>query len=272
MIPLLIIGAVVGAALFLPPPPDRTLKSCPLPQKQEPLPAQTPAPVAPVIDKNHKDYWKTGEMFLVVGASQSGKTYWVKQQIKPVDRLLSWDIEQQYEDRCRVVRDIPTLASLVKKNDRNLRISYQPARQDRQQEFLEFCLVAFAFCSAGLTHRNDDLTPVKTYIVVEELASVTSVAKAPTEWGDLVRMGLKRNMYLYTITQRPTEIDKTTVGNCSQVHCGRVSTFDDAKRMSKMLSLPVEWIFDLKGEYKQSVHKNMITGVVTWDGIKKPCH
>lgn len=272
MIPLLILG-VIGAAFFLPPPPDRSQSlSCPVPEDQ-PSPTQEPVQMAvSVVDKNHAAYWKTGEMFLVVGASQSGKTHWVKNQIKPVERLLSWDIEQQYEDRCRVVRDIPTLASLVKKNDRNLRISYQPARQDRQQEFLDFCRVAFAFCSAGLTHRNDDLSPVRTYIVVEELASVTSVAKAPTEWGDLVRMGLKRNMYLYTITQRPTEIDKTTVGNCSQVHCGRVSTFDDAKRMSKMLSLPVDYIFDLKGEYKQSVHKNMITGVVTWDGIKKPAH
>lgn len=263
----LIIPAIFGLAALLPPPPSRTFGSCPLPEK--PLLGAIKKDSV-LVDKNDDAYWKTGEMFLVVGASQSGKTYWVKEQIVSVERLLTWDIEQQYERGCIVVSDIPTLAKLVRKNERKLRISYQPCRKDRQKEFLEFCLIAFCFCEAGLTHRNADKTPVKTCVVVEELASVTTCGKAPTEWGDLVRMGLKRNMWLYAVTQRPVEIDKTTVGNCSQIHCCGVQTPDDAERMRKYMGLTYDNIFNLVREDKQFIHKNCINGSISVGGIRPP--
>lgn len=228
-----------------------------------------PASALPPDDPQFDREWKTGEMILAVGASQSGKTYWVKSQIKDAKRLLIWDIEGQYTDIAREVNSLAELARLIRSNPREGRFAFQA--KVNAKEFEVFCRLAMAFCEAGI-YRRENGEPMRTYVVVEELADVTSPGKAPAGWGELVRRGLKRHMFLYGITQRPSESDKTILGNCSQIHCCRVQRYEDAQYMARQLSIPVEKIAALNGEHKQFVHKWCTTGRTEWGGIVKPHH
>ncbi|MCL1072999.1 hypothetical protein [Shewanella dokdonensis] len=88
-------------------------------------------------------------------------------------------------------------------------------------EFWAAC--AFAWCNAC--------------IVAEELADVTTAGKAPPHWGQVVRRGRARGLApIFAITQRPSESDKTTVGNATLVRCGRLNRANDRKYMAQ------EWI------------------------------
>lgn len=75
--------------------------------------------------------------------------------------------------------------------------------------------------------------------VAEELADVSSQAKAPGNWGVLLRRGLKRGISVYAISQRWAESDKTAVGNASEFVCFRMSSGDDIAYMSRKTRVPV---------------------------------
>lgn len=204
--------------------------------------------------------WKTGEMIVACGASQSGKTYWVREQLKNVKRLLVWDCEAQYEDICtRVCTSISELMSVIKKNPRVCKISYQP---NNLKDFDAFCQIAFLFCDFGLSHLEKNGEPMRTYIVAEEISDVTSPSKAPNGWGILLRRGLKRNAYIFGVTQRPSESDKTIIGNCSQMHVCGLSREGDAQYLARELRVPVSEVDAIDRSKFQFIHKNMRTGQI----------
>ena len=69
----------------------------------------------------------------------------------------------------------------------------------------------FAFWCLGVWAVADANRPCVA--VVEELGQVTTPAKAPPEWHQLVTRGRKYGLRLVTIAQRPQEADKTILGN-----------------------------------------------------------
>ncbi len=44
---------------------------------------------------------------------------------------------------------------------------------------------------------------------------------------------------MYALTQRPAESDKTILGNCALIHCGRMNTQRDRKYMAECLDVPI---------------------------------
>jgi hypothetical protein len=86
---------------------------------------------------------------------------------------------------------------------------------------------------------------------VEELADVTSPGKAPVYWGEIVRKGLRYGPQIYALTQRPSESDKTVMGNVSIIHCHQMARSEDSAYMARELRielalvdhlLPFHWI------------------------------
>lgn len=71
--------------------------------------------------------------------------------------------------------------------------------------------------------------------IAEELADVVSPAKAPRHWGEILRKGRAFGIRTITTTQRPQEIDKTTVGNATAVMVGFLGFEPDRRYMSKRL-------------------------------------
>ena len=165
---------------------------------------------------------------LVCGATGAGKSEYVKRAVRRLDRVLVWDMEDEYaaENMARVTR----LRDLIDevRGSPAARVAYvAPAAR-----FGDWARVALAWgeCTA----------------VAEELASVTHPGKAPEGWGDLIRRGRKRAIRLIGVTQRPAEADKTIVGNASVIRCGMLWRVRDAAYMADEMGVPVAEIAALR--------------------------
>ena len=97
-----------------------------------------------------------------------------------------------------------------------------------------FCRAAFAWAK---------IEPA--VIVVEELAWVSNAGKAPKAWHAIVTGGLKFGINLVSITQRPTEADKTTLSQADAVYCFQMERVDDQKYMGKELGVEPERVAEL---------------------------
>lgn len=177
-----------------------------------------------------------GRLVAVAGKSRSGKTVWTAQQVATSPRLLVWDYKSEWhlKYRCRRVRSFRELAQVVKSTARAGRFAFSIPFMDAAK-FDLFCRFAWIWCQQG----EGDL-------VIEETASVTTPAKAPAAWGEIVRMALGYGVNLYPITQRPAESDKTALGNATVVHCHMMKTEGDRRYMAQLLDVDVARVAALK--------------------------
>lgn len=175
------------------------------------------------------------DITVVCGSSGSGKSAWIKKQLKGRKRVIVWDVDEEYTEEAGfiAVRSMRELLRLLKKRKTG-RFSYVPCAL---VEFDNWCLAAFGWgkCTA----------------VAEETADVTTPSKAPAGWGALVRRGRKRGISVIGVTQRPAESDKTIIGNASKIHCGMLKRPQDRKYMSLEMDIeravvdelnPLEWL------------------------------
>ena len=185
--------------------------------------SQTPAPR---IERR-----PDGRVIYVVGFTGSGKTTWVRNEVRRARRLLVWDGKEEWgeRDRCRVVTSPHELRALVLHRG-PMRIAYRvPVTR---ANFDVFCRLAWVWC------RFDVGT-----LVVEELADVTTPAKAPIAWGEIVRKSRGTGAMVYALTQRPQEVDKTAQGNAAVFHVGMMPDEQDQKYVAKrLLGVPVEQV------------------------------
>ena len=176
----------------------------------------------------------------MTGATRTGKTTWTAQRVKHDRRLLVWDSADEwgFKFRCQRVTDIGQLAQAVKPGAVDRRIAF--VAPVTPLNFAYFCRLAWVYVRA----RPGTL-------IVEELADVTSPGKAPVYWGEIVRKGLRYGPSIYALTQRPSESDKTVIGNASILHVHQMARLDDSKYMARELRvaddlvehlLPFHWI------------------------------
>lgn len=168
-----------------------------------------------------------GELVVVAGASRSGKTSYVIQRVRAAPRLLLWDTGDDHRRYgCELIATAADLRARIAGPPKLERIAYQPA--DPRAQFDFFCRLAWIW-----------LRLARGVLVVEELADVTHPGKAPPAWGAICRKGLRYGPSIYAITQRPSESDKTALGNASLVVCHRMQRADDELYMAKELRVPV---------------------------------
>ncbi len=181
-----------------------------------------------------------GRSVLVAGASGSGKTSWCVRQIPAGARVLVWDATGEWSGALRLesVRELRTLSELIAGDIRGEYGSFRVAYVGpvTPEHFEAFCRMAWAWLRAGRGR----------HLVVEELADVTSPGKAPPAWGEICRKGRFRGAFVWAITQRPAESDKTILGNCAQIHCGRLNTPNDRKYMAGVLDVSLEDVTALR--------------------------
>lgn len=170
-----------------------------------------------------------GRLVVIAGASRSGKTAYVRQQIAGADRVLAWDPEDQWA-ALPGFRRVTSRAEL-------LRWAHHPGP-------LKIAFVAggklpeeFGFWAGVVQYAGRYVGPLVA--IAEELADVTSPAKAPGNWGILLRRGLKRGITIYAISQRWAEADKTAMGNASEFVIFRQATGPDAAYMARYTRVPV---------------------------------
>jgi hypothetical protein len=198
-------------------------------------------------------------IWAVIGASGSGKSAFVKTALlKPKasrDRLIVWDYMREYGGlTAHQVTDIPSLVELVKA--KRFAVAFQPSFDARQRarEFDHFCRIGYAL---------GDCT-----MVVEELAFVTMPSFAPPAWSMVTCTGRHKGLTVIGCSQRPAQIDKNFLGNCSTVHCGRLNDANDVRVMARCLGVE-------EGELRQLaplawVERDMATGGIRRGQVKIP--
>lgn len=150
-----------------------------------------------------------GRLFVIAGKSRSGKTAWTVRETKRMPRVIAFDTEDQWAQLpgWRRITTQKALYDAVQKAGA-ARLAFVPSGDIQNQfNFWAGCAFYWGRYMGGCA------------VIAEELADVTSTAKAPGNWGVLLRRGLKRGIFIYAISQRWAEADKTAIGNASDFVC-----------------------------------------------------
>lgn len=81
--------------------------------------------------------------------------------------------------------------------------------------------------------------------VVEELSRVTSPSYAPQVWQNLSTAGRHQGITLIATAQRPAQIDKDFLGNCTEIRAYRVNYEPDARALASVMRAPPEIFLEL---------------------------
>lgn len=146
----------------------------------------------------------------MLAASEMGKGVWFKQvlgQARP-SRLAIWDTNDEYDSSARQVHTLAELVVAIRLA--RFTVRYVPrGKTDRAMrlEFEAFCTIVYHAVGA--------------WIVVEELADVTSASYAPPAWRKLNTRGRHhQGLTLFWFSQSPALVDKTSLGNATHIHVG----------------------------------------------------
>lgn len=162
------------------------------------------------------------------GATGTGKTAWLLQLIAKTrhPRLMVWDYKTD-----------STLAGL----GRGYAAWPEFVRACKASSFQARYLVNWdldiaaqfeAFCALAWREGN-------VLVFVDELGEVTRAQKAPPAWKKLVNVGRlydngTKSISIVGASQSPAEVDKSFIGNCDVLHCGRLGNIRDAKLFGGM--------------------------------------
>lgn len=175
----------------------------------------------------------------VIGAPGTGKSHYVKQQLRKHKRVLVWDSENEYTDlpRIRLDQILPLMHG--HRQPGRYRFVCSMNRALREQQFDTFCRIIFGGEEhVGVPH---------CLVIVEELRFVTLPSRAPEGWALLTLRGRKRGIRVIGTSQRPAQIDKDFLGNCNLVRCGALEYPEDRKAVAPILRCSVEQIAALSG-------------------------
>lgn len=191
-----------------------------------------------------------GQLYVIAGASRSGKTAWTRKRIAKARRIWAWDPEAQW---CELPgwRKVSTRAELLAwaQKPGPQKVAFVAGGQLKED---------FDFWAGAVMYAGRYVQPLDA--VAEELADVTTPSKAPGNWGILVRRGLKRGISLYCISQRWSEADKTAFGNASDFVIFRQSSGDDVAYLARKTRVEQGEINGLVP--LQFVHMNALNGEI----------
>lgn len=181
---------------------------------------------------------------MVCGGSGSGKTAWLSRQVKKEKRVIVWDMKGEYarDFGYELVATLPALIERVR-GAKEARIAFSSVNP---KDFDAWARVAYAWG--------------RCVVIAEELADVTTPGKAPLGWGMVVRRGRDRALKVYGVTQRPSESDKTIVGNRTLVHCCMLPRAADRAYMAREMGIEQSVLDSLQPlQYVEADQQNRIT-------------
>lgn len=187
----------------------------------------------------------------IFGASGSGKSTLIKLELVAEDppRLAIWDPKREYKAFGQSFDKLAELRRAMRRGRAPFRVVFHPAlsRKKMREQF-------DVFCSSVNEAAN-------AWIVVDELADVTEPGWAPEGWEVVTRQGRHAGLVVRGASQRPAEVDKSFLGNCTDLAVFRLNAEGDIDRMAKLLGIdrasvaalpPLSYLF-----------RNMRTGKVT---------
>lgn len=169
------------------------------------------------------DTRRAAHIVVVAGGSGSGKSKYAKAHTRDHARAMVWDVEDEYAGYgFHRVTSLGALGrALLAADGGPGRYAFIP--KAGALDFEGFCRAALAWG--------------RCTVIVEELAGVTNPGKAPPGWHAVVTRGRKYGLSVFATTQRPSESDKTIMGNATQLIVGRMPRAQDRKYMAAELDI-----------------------------------
>lgn len=190
---------------------------------------------------------------VICGAMGSGKSEGLKKVLRTEKNVFVMDVKNEY-GQLPGFRVAQSRADLVKAAKAGGRWAY-PATG--QVEFDYWCRVVWA--------RGN------CFAIAEELASLTTTAKASGAWHLICTQGRGYGIRVAGITQRPAEIDKTIIGNASTFRVHRLSRADDRRYMARELDVHQHYLDRLEGfDFIERTLSPAALVLVTGKGTRSP--
>ncbi|WP_346840152.1 hypothetical protein [Microbulbifer sp. SAOS-129_SWC] len=170
-------------------------------------------------------------MFLC-GCSGSGKSSFLRRLnlARLYQRVIYWDPDEDHKaEHCYTRASFKRAVMRGVASGKKFRVAYTPDKVT-QEEFEFWCGVFWAALDGS----------VLTAGVVEELADVTGTAKAKGTWGQLSRKARKYGGHIYSVSQRPAEIDKSILSQSPIKWCGQLETPAERDYLSRVLGIQAE--------------------------------
>jgi len=190
-----------------------------------------------------------GQIFIYSGRSRSGKTAKCLMDIEAqkFDTIFVNDIEAQWHEIKGFVK-VTSLAEFKRICKSGKKGKYAlVVNGDLRHKFEQFCQCVFHYASYF----------GRCAIVAEELADCTTTGKAPPYWGAVCRKVLKRGAWVFAISQRWAEADKTCMGNAAKIYIFQPATLTDAKYLADKVNADVLQIFNLDYDGYQYIESNL---------------
>lgn len=158
-----------------------------------------------------------GQLKAIIGKSRCGKTALAHEIMEGVPRILAWDPQGQIgmNPGFENFRDLRALVKRVQRNEEDhspMKLAFQFGTKDR---FNTFARIAYAWGVQG-----------PGLVMIDEIGDVVSAGNPGPAWGTLVRAGLKYEINLVAMTQRPQRVDKDVTDNATELvvfHQGKMA-------------------------------------------------
>ncbi|AJQ92240.1 type IV secretory system conjugative DNA transfer family protein [Gynuella sunshinyii] len=169
------------------------------------------------------------------GATGSGKTYRIKKDLGSAPRVLVYDIKGTFgpSNGFEAFTDRGAFLNAVRSSNQARYSFHDPS-----------CHYFDWFCELA-RHQADARR--MTEIVIDELGPVSTPGKAQGHWHWLISIGRTYGIKIKAGAQRPSEIDKTLMGNLNGMFVGRVQRDKDAAYLSAETGIPQMDILNLRG-------------------------
>lgn len=192
------------------------------------------------------------DITLVCGQSGSGKTSQVMKRTRDDRRVIVWDVKGEFAE-LKGFAALSSAAELARtlSTMQAGRVAFVPRSLSL---FDHWCNAAYAWGHCT--------------VIAEELADVTTPGKAPPGWGVVVRRGRARGLRIFGITQRPSESDKTILGNVTRIIVCAMARADDRRYMARELDVPQSAVDGLRIDALEYLEKNARTREILRGSLK----
>lgn len=174
------------------------------------------------------------KIWAFIAQSGQGKGLLMKERLRKMKpkRLIILDTKDENGEFAEMVQTLPDLARAS--FGKEFRVRYQLKANTTKARRAEF----EAVCKIVSAAKN-------CVFLIEELGRYTMPSYAPPAWADCCNDGRHDGLHIIAATQFPAQVDKSFLGNCTEIWCGYLGEANHREVMAKKMDIPAQQIKEL---------------------------